>query len=188
MEVTILLEFLTIDHWDEQMWERAGHIYHEAFDQKGAKPDKVLRNMFNKGIGFLHLGLDHHNIVALAISGRIKGKSAVIIDYLAVHQDNRNKGIGGKLMNYIREWSNSEGAKNIIIEVEAERAPENLARINFWKKCGFTLTDYIHQYIWVPEPYQAMYLNLLPDSAVPKTGEALFSYISQFHRQSFQMA
>jgi GNAT superfamily N-acetyltransferase len=188
LEVTILLEFLTIDHWDEQMWERAGHIYHEAFDRKGAKPDKVLRNMFNKGIGFLHLGLDHHNIVALAISGRIKGKSAVIIDYLAVHQDNRNKGIGGKLMNYIREWSNSEGAKSIIIEVEAERTSENLARINFWRKCGFTLTDYIHQYIWVPEPYQAMYLNLLPDAVELKNGESLFSYISQFHRQSFQMS
>ena len=70
--------------------------------------------------------------------------------------------------------------------MEAEKSPENQARITFWKKCGFILTNYIHKYIWVPEPYQAMYLNLQSEAAIAKSGKELFSYIVKIHKKSFQ--
>lgn len=181
-----MLKFQTIDYWDEQIWTKAGNIYHQAFEAKGPKPEKVLRNMFQKGIGFLHIGWENEEVVTVAISGRIKGNSFAIIDYLAVCPKDRNKGIGRQMVNYIIKYFTSLALDRIIIEVEAENSSENQNRITFWEKCGFTLTDYIHPYIWVPEPYQAMYLNLHPKAAIPSSGKELFSYIGKIHKKSFQ--
>jgi len=84
-------------------------------------------------------------------------------------------------------WAQSSGLYDtIIIEVEADKNPENLARIYFWEKCGFILTEYVHDYIWVPEIYQAMYLPLVPDTSTLKNGKELFKFIERFHKASFQ--
>jgi GNAT superfamily N-acetyltransferase len=183
---TALLEYQTIDYWNDQIWEKAENIYHQAFEAKGAKSEKVLRNMFHKGIGFLHIGWENEEVVTVAISGRIKEENSVIIDYLAVSPKDRNKGIGRQMVNYIIKYFTSLALDRIIIEVEAEKSSENQARITFWERCGFTLTDYIHQYFWVPEPYQAMYLNLHPKAVIPSSGKELFSYIGKIHKKSFQ--
>ena len=62
----------------------------------------------------------------------------------------------------------------IVIEVEAENTAENLARIQFWKGCGFTLNDYIHHYRVVPEPYQAMFFHVNPRSSITREGRRIF--------------
>jgi RimJ/RimL family protein N-acetyltransferase len=111
----------------------------------------------------------------------------LLIDYLAVDRKLRNQGIGMQMILYIKDWAlKQKNLESIIIEVEADQNSENHKRIQFWEKSGFTLTDYIHQYIWVPEPYQAMYLKLLPDSKLPVNGEDLFKFIGHFHKASFQ--
>jgi hypothetical protein len=74
----------------------------------------------------------------------------------------------------------------ILLEAECNDTPIALTRISFWEKCGFELLgDYIHHYIWVPEPYQAMRFVLQQDSAIPATGKELFAYIVLFHKESF---
>ncbi|WML44445.1 GNAT family N-acetyltransferase [Neobacillus sp. PS3-40] len=183
------MEYTTVNHWDEELWKRASFIYDQAFKEKGAKPEKVIRNMFNKDICFLHLGIENSQVIAMAITGKLKGTQALLIDYLAVHVESQNKGIGLNFMEYIKEWSReNEKFDSMIIEVESENDPENHNRILFWKNCGFTLTNYIHHYIWVPEPYQAMFVKLLPNALLPSSGEELFNYISNFHKASYQGA
>jgi ribosomal protein S18 acetylase RimI-like enzyme len=177
----------TIEEWDEELWKRTSSIYHEAFAEKGAKPEKVIRNMFRKQLCFLHVAFVGENIIAMAISGKLKGIKALLIDYIAVKPEWRSQGIGLQMMKYIKNWAIYQGNfDSLIIEVESDSTVENHARIDFWKKCGFTLTDYIHQYIWVPEPYQSMYIKLLPEANLPENGEDLFKYIGQFHKYSFQ--
>ncbi|MDR6123466.1 GNAT superfamily N-acetyltransferase [Bacillus sp. SLBN-46] len=177
------MNYQTYDQWNDEIWADAGFIYKQAFKEKGAKPEEIIRNMFQKGICFLHVGYMEDQIVAMALTGKLNELDALLIDYLAVHPDFQNRGLGKKMVKYIHEWSLSN-FDALIIEVEAEKTPENLKRIHFWQKCGFTLTDYIHRYIWVPEPYKAMYIQT-KSRHKEFTGEDLFKHIGKFHKASF---
>jgi GNAT superfamily N-acetyltransferase len=183
-----MVKFITVNHWEEQLWKKANIVYEEAFGKSGAKSEKIIRNMFDKGICYLHVLFVDDEAVGMAITGKLKNKNVLLIDYLAVRTKNRKKGIGQKLLDYIKEWSKSEQQlEAIIIEVESDPTSENLARINFWQKNKFQLTDYIHHYIWVPEPYRAMYCMLEASAKIPQNGEALFQLIVQFHKESFTL-
>jgi GNAT superfamily N-acetyltransferase len=182
-----IMEFQTIDHWDEKIWKKVSPVYFQAFAKKGAKPEKIIQNMFRKQICLLHMALKSEEVVAMALTGKLKDPNALLIDYLAVSEDVRGKGIGQKLLEYIKKWAITDGdVDSLLIEVESDATPANLARIHFWIKSGFTLTSYIHHYIWVPEPYRAMYLKVQPGLTLPESGEELFKYISRFHKESYQ--
>ena len=181
------MEFETINQWDEKEWDKVSSIYLEAFANKGGKPEKILRNMFRKQICYLHMAVEGEQVVAMALTGNLKGSAVLLIDYLAVSKDERGKGIGHTMLEYIKKWSiTDEKFESLLIEVEADTSKENLARIGFWKNFGFVLTTYIHHYIWVPEPYQAMYFKLQNNTSIPESGEELFGYIGEFHKASYQ--
>jgi GNAT superfamily N-acetyltransferase len=184
----IEVRFETIDQWDEKLWEKIKVIYFEAFGKSGAKPEKIIRNMFAKNLCFLHVAFEGEEVMAMSLTGKLQETNTLLIDYLAVRENKRNHGIGQKLLNYIKKWCISEKHNNsILIEVESEQTEENLKRIQFWKKNQFKLTKYVHHYIWVPEPYQAMYVKLTPDANIPTQGEVLFQWIVHFHKESFNM-
>ena len=71
-------------------------IYHEAFGEKGAKPEKVIRNMFHKQMCYFHIAQNESECYAIALSGKLKGTKLLLIDYLAVREKDQNK----------RNWSN----------------------------------------------------------------------------------
>jgi GNAT superfamily N-acetyltransferase len=181
------LEIKTIAQWDEQLWDLVRPIYQEGFAKKGAKPEKIIRNMFRQQLCFLHIGFLKGQVASIALTGKLKETRVLLIDYLAVSEVYRNHGYGRKMVACIQDWALSSGNyDSLLIEVESEETTENLARINFWKKCGFTQTDYLHQYIWVPETYLAMYKKLRPGANLSEDGRVLFQYISQFHKASYQ--
>ncbi|MEH7120946.1 GNAT family N-acetyltransferase [Neobacillus vireti] len=181
------MEFKTFEQWDDHIWEKIRPIYDQAFADKGAKPEKIIRNMFEKQICFLHIGFIDGQAAAFALTGNLFKIKSVLIDYLAVKEELRGQGIGIHMVEYIMDWAVScENFTSLLIEVEAEDTVENQKRVKFWERCGFVLTSYIHQYIWVPEPYQAMYKKLKPETAFLTNGEHLFTYIGQFHKTSFQ--
>lgn len=178
--------YKVINMWNEQLWKKASFIYNQAFREKGAKSEKIIRNMFIKQICSLHLIIEENEVIAMALIGVSKNNDVLIIDYLAVRRDYHKQGVGLSFLNHIKQWAFSNGFDQIIIEVESEQTTENSNRIRFWEKCGFTLTEYVHHYIWVPEAYQAMYINL-KHLEKPKRGEKLFEYITHFHKESFTL-
>ena len=181
------MEFRTVDHWAEEIWQKWWIVYEEAFDHKNAKSEKIIRNMFQRQTCYFHLAMEGSEVCAIALSGELPGTRLLLIDYFAVRANKRNRGIGKEMVEYIQNWAMAEGQfDSLVIEVEAEKAEENLARIHFWKKCGFILTPYIHHYKVVPEPYQAMYRKLFPEAKIPDREEEFFHYIGNFHRKSFQ--
>ena len=183
----MILKYLTVDQWDDDLWEKVQPIYDQAFADKGAKPEKIIRTMFRKQLCFLHVGVMDGRVAVIALTGKLKEAKSLLIDYLAVKEEQRGQGIGTQMVEYIEDWAMTTGDySSLIIEVEAEETPENRARVAFWERCGFILTDYIHHYIWVPEPYQAMYKKLRLITELPTDGEILFTYIGQFHKASFQ--
>jgi GNAT superfamily N-acetyltransferase len=182
------LNFITVDQWDDELWEKVNPVYQEAFGKSGAKSVKIIRNMFAKKICFLHVVFVDDEVIGMVITGKTTNTQTLLIDYLAVREDLRKQGIGQELLDFIKEWSISEHQfKTMIIEVESDPTPENIERIKFWQKNEFLLTDYIHHYIWVPEPYQAMYCKLDAHAIIPQNGEALFQLIVSFHKESFML-
>jgi len=181
------LEFITVDHWDDEIWNIWCPIYEEAFGGKNGKRKHIIRSMFRKFQCYFHLVRDYTGVIAIALTGKLRELPVLLIDYLAVDKKRREKGIGRTLVRYIKNWAIESGQfDGIVIEVEAGHSIENQKRSLFWQMSGFIKTDYIHHYKVVPEPYRAMYVKLKPNANIPKLGEEWFRHIGYFHRKSFQ--
>ncbi|MGJ7922850.1 GNAT family N-acetyltransferase [Neobacillus sp. LXY-4] len=184
------MKYISSNQWDKALWLRARKVYQEAFGEHSPKPEQIIQNMFSKQLCNLHIADMGIDVVAMALTGSIPGSKILLIDYLAVSKDLRRNGIGQQLFDYIKNWAMAQGEyESILLEVECEETAENLDRIRFWEKCGFVLKDdYVHHYIWVPEPYQAMVLDLKDSAAENSNANAkdLFKYISEFHKESFR--
>lgn len=179
------MKIKTVGTWDDELWQDVSPLYLEAFGDKGAKPVKIIKNMFAQGIAELHVGYNESVAVVMALTGKLVSDSVMIIDYLAVSENERGHGLGKDFVGYLRQKAAAEGFQKLIIEVESEKTLENSRRIHFWQSCGFLLTKYVHHYIWVPETYHAMYLPIIPE-AKNVTGEELFVCINTFHKLSFR--
>ncbi|RKN85561.1 GNAT family N-acetyltransferase [Paenibacillus ginsengarvi] len=181
------MEHRLTDNWDEALWRQAEPIYNEAFPEHGRKPPSIIRRMFEKRMCTLHVASVGEEPVAMALTGLDEKTGALIIDYIAVKRSYRGEGRGREWTRLIAGWAKRvHSCRGIIVEVEAEQTPDNLRRIRFWERCGFRLTAYVHRYIWVPEPYRAMYVSFDPENPLPDDGEALFRCITRFHEKAYR--
>jgi GNAT superfamily N-acetyltransferase len=181
------MEYKITEDWDDELWQQAEPIYNHAFLASGGKPYSIIRGMFRKRMCMLHVAVDSSGAVAMAITSRIKQINTLLIDYFAVKEELRGTGIGQRFITELKSWARTvEHLDGIILEIEAEKNSANRRRAQFWLQSGFQLTDYQHSYIWVPEPYQAMYINLHPDADLPRDGKALFRYITRFHNEAYR--
>ncbi|WP_409346304.1 GNAT family N-acetyltransferase [Paenibacillus sp. MBLB4367] len=179
--------FHTTAQWDEPLWLEAERVYRQAFPEPGSKTRTIIRRMFERNLCRLHTAAENGQVVAMALTGGVRDADVLIIDYLAVDREERGHGIGRMLLDYIEAWAETtEGCRGVVIEVEAEPTSENKGRIRFWERCGYRLTEYVHHYIWVPEPYSAMYKNFDRNRPLPDEGELLFRYITKFHNKAYR--
>lgn len=171
--------------WDDALWEEAEPVYKEAFPEHGRKNRALIRSMFERGICMLHTWRKDDKVVAMALTALNAKAHMLIVDYIAVSQEQRGQGVGLACMRDIRNWAaNEANCQAIVIEVEAEISMENADRIRFWEKAGFHLTDYVHTYIWVPETYRAMYISLGAIEAYD--GRQLFDMITEYHEKAYR--
>lgn len=181
-----MTHYETSSDWDEARWRQAERVYAEAFDEKGRKPAAVIRRMFDRRMCRLHTASSGGDVYAMALSGEGDNADGVlVVDYFAVRASLRGRGEGRAFMAYIRDWAEAAGYRGIVVEVESDPTPDNVRRIRFWETCGFRPTAYVHHYIWVPEPYRAIYLNLDPRRPLPDDGKTLFRYIERFHKKAY---
>jgi len=179
------MEFKTVEKWDELLWNEAEKIYEDAFPAHSRKKSTLIQKMFEKKMCFLHIAFIENEMVAMALSGKIDNPEILILDYIAVKNGYQLHGIGRKFVEYIKNWSHEyEKFSLIVVEVEADEDLINKKRIEFWTKCGFHLTDYVHSYIWVPETYKAMFYSIKP--TISPDGQDLFSYITEFHKKGYK--
>ncbi|WP_310551185.1 GNAT family N-acetyltransferase [Paenibacillus glufosinatiresistens] len=175
--------------WDEAVWAEIRPIYEEAFPH-GAKPERVLRAMLERRLASLAVGRLEGEAVGFALSGTVplaeEASSLRLIDYLAVRSDLRSRGIGARLVEELERRDRRSGeAIGFLIEAEAGETPEDHSRNRFWERLSFVPTEYVHTYIWVPEPYRAYVRPLDPAQPVPRDGRALFQCIETFHKAAF---
>ncbi len=173
--------------WEEALWRAAEPIYAAAFPEHGRKPERIIRAMFRKGMCRLHLAWLDGKPAAMALSGPEEARGIWVIDYLAVAEEQRGKGLGRRFLGDIRKEAEAfPWCRGMVVEAEAEETEVNQARIRFWETCGFRLTDYVHQYIWVPEPYRALALSFPDREALSGDGRELFKAITGFHERAYR--
>ncbi|MDF2936887.1 MAG: hypothetical protein K0Q90_2260 [Paenibacillaceae bacterium] len=179
--------YLSTGKWDEALWEEARPVYEAAFPEHGRKTERIIRGMFKKDMCRLHLTRLDGRPAAMALSGQDPARGIWIIDYLAVDGEWRGRGIGKRFLGDIRKEAEAlPGCRGIVVEAEAEETDVNQARIRFWESNGFQLTGYVHQYIWVPEPYRALGLSLPGREPLSQDGQELFKSILAFHEQAYR--
>lgn len=173
--------------WEEELWRAAEPIYAAAFPEHGRKPERIIRAMFRKGMARFHLARLDGRPAAMALSGPDEERGIWIIDYLAVAESHRGKGLGRRFLGDIRKEAEAfPWCRGIVVEAEAEETEVNRARIRFWESCGFRLTGYVHHYIWVPEPYRALALSFPGREALSEDGRELFKAITGFHERAYR--
>ncbi|WP_158289660.1 GNAT family N-acetyltransferase [Paenibacillus flagellatus] len=181
------MKIVTTEQWDEALWRQAYRIYDESFPKEGRKPESIIRRMFDKRMCELHVAFDGETAAAMALTGTMPRDRVLLIDYLAVAAAKRGRGVGRELLDYMCEWARTaKKLDGIVIEIEADPTETNRRRSRFWERYGFTPADYVHRYIWVPEPYRALSLPLRPDAALPSDGESLFRIITRFHEKAYR--
>lgn len=180
------MDFYTTDSWNALVWSKIEDVYRQAFSH-GRKNEHVVKKLLDRRKAFLHVGTCHSEVIAMALTADLPDIQALLIDYIGVREDKRSQGIGTQFVDAIETWARQKGYDGIIIEVESKVEPEpddhpNKRRVRFWEKCGFQLTDYIHDYKIVPELYKTMVLNFSLDRPLLTDGKILFRYISDYHR------
>ncbi|MWC26981.1 GNAT family N-acetyltransferase [Paenibacillus sp. MMS18-CY102] len=184
-----VIQYRITDEWDEERWTAVESIYEQAFPLDGKKSRDIIRGMFAKRMCQLHTIAQGTEWIGMALTGIDQRVGAVIIDYIAVREDYRGTGVGRSLLDHIKQWGyETVGCQGIIVEVESELTEENRQRKLFWQSNGFHLSEYVHRYIWVPETYQAMYMNFDTNNPLPEDGKLLFRSITRFHEKAYRGA
>lgn len=185
------MELITTHTWNDSLWAEAELIYEQSFEPHSRKKTTIVRSMFEKRMCYLHLLREGDESIGMALTGPVGSEESrlLLIDYLAIRPVQRHRGLGQLFVEQLAEWARGTlQMKGLLIEAEAEPSADNLRRLAFWQSCGFQVTTYVHHYIWVPEPYQALYLyfeSSHPDADEP-SGEQLFHWITGFHRRAYQ--
>jgi len=182
------MEYTATEYWDEALWSRAEEIYRESFPEHGRKNRAIVRRMFERRICALHVLEESGEAAAMALTAFDDHSNTLIVDYLAVRRSRRGRGVGREMLRRIREWAIGEKPEclGMVIEVEADPSEENEARIRFWERIGFRLTDYVKSYIWVPETYRAMTLGFDEDKPLTNDGRELFKAIVRYHEKAYR--
>lgn len=181
------MKLITTEEWDPGFWKQIEPVYRSGFPEHGRKPAAVIRRILERKLGALHAFFDaDRRAAAMALTGNLGSINAMLIDYLTVRPDLRKRGVGRSFLGSLEDWAKTRGRDGIVIEAEAEPTSENESRIRFWEGAGFETTDYVHRYIWVPEPYLALFREWNPTVSFPRDGRKLFDAITDFHGKAYR--
>ena len=114
------------------------------FPESELKPLDVVEKLYREGnyepIGFFENG----TLIAYALQVIRENGKSVLLDYLAVTPEYRNRGVGSAVLTALRKYYSSQ-YEYIVIESEhpAEAPDKNAAlrRLDFYKRAGGILTD-----------------------------------------------
>ncbi len=82
--------------------------------------------------------------VGLALTRRLGDTDMSFVRYLAVDPSRRDRGLGGILVDRLRETLRDAGVGVLLLDVEkplGEHAQDDRRRIAFYERCGLTLLD-----------------------------------------------
>lgn len=186
------LQLRTSSEWNDDFRNRIFPIYEASFPEHIRKPERIVRNMLEGMDAFLHMGVLDDQPCSMALTGLSADRRLLIVDYLAVSPSFRNRGVGKQTVAALADWAReNRKVSGLLIEAEVDNSEEGRNRLRFWQQCGFESTEYVHGYIWIPEKYRAMLLDLQNEEErqthpLSRNGQELFEHIETFHKSSFK--
>ena len=117
-------------------WLHIRLLYRRAFPRSERKPFKMIRRMHRAGRTDVWLAEQDGRFAGLGIT--INGSDIILLDYLAVHEKCRDKGVGSAFLQALMA---KYADKGFFLEIEStlEDAPnrqQRLSRKRFYLSCG----------------------------------------------------
>lgn len=118
-------------------WLRLQGLYRSAFPRDERKPFGVIRRMFREGKADIWCVLANGKFAGLATT--VNGEELVLIDYFAVSEKHRGKGVGRAAMECLLSLYAGRG---VFLEIESPDRPgldrdQRKRRKEFYLSCGF---------------------------------------------------
>ena len=114
------------------------------FPESELKPLDVVEKLYREGnyepIGFFENG----TLIAYALQVIRENGKSVLLDYLAVTPEYRNRGVGSAVLTALRKYYSSQYEYIVIESEHPAEAPDKIAalrRLDFYKRAGGILTD-----------------------------------------------
>ena len=114
------------------------------FPESELKPLDVVEKLYREGnyepIGFFENG----TLIAYALQVIRENGKSVLLDYLAVTPEYRNRGVGSAVLTALRKYYSSRYEYIVIESEHPAEAPDKIAalrRLDFYKRAGGILTD-----------------------------------------------
>jgi hypothetical protein len=140
----MLLEFQDIVDVKEAYFNQAIQIYEEAFPSNEKQSIDIIINRIKEGKSKLVVGIIETEVVCMSLIWDFNSLHFVLLDYMAVSKNHRNKNIGSQLYQHLSKIINSIN-KYMIIEVESHLFGNNYTerkrRINFYIQNGSYILD-----------------------------------------------
>jgi GNAT superfamily N-acetyltransferase len=111
-------------------------IYIRSFPSNERHPIDVIKERINKNKSILYVGLENNKVICFALIWDLLGSNFVLLDYFAVDESERNRGIGQMFYNFLMREVKELG-RFFILEVEKplnKYDSERINRINFYLK------------------------------------------------------
>lgn len=150
------------------------------FPSEELKPVEVMLNLLKKKIYICYGLYDNEDLLAYAFIVTLK--EYMLIDYYAVCEKHRNKGIGSKLLAILKEQC--KDYNGIFVEVEkVEEAFEDAEkltrkrRIEFYKRNGFKMTKISIELFKVNFSVMCLYNKKTEESVIYKGLEGIYKEI-----------
>ena len=95
-------------------WLRIRLLYRRAFPRYERKPFRIIRTMHREGRTDVWLAEQDGHFAGLATT--INGDGVILLDYLAVHEKRRGKGVGSAMLQGLLSLYEGRG---LFVEIEA---------------------------------------------------------------------
>lgn len=117
-------------------WAEIYCLYQRAFPSSEKKPFAMIRKMHRKGNSDIWRFERDGKFAGLIIT--INGAEHILLDYLAVAENQRGTGVGTEILQKMREHY---AGKNVFLEIESvyeecDNREQRLRRKHFYEKCG----------------------------------------------------
>ncbi len=128
-------------------WKNLARLYKKAFPPSERKPLLILLATWRKGKSDIWYAEETVSLRGgtrrrfMGFATTLNGKDAILIDYLAVRETARRRGIGSLIVRTLLETYSGKG---FFVEIEsvyesnAKNLPERMRRRNFYRKNGLS--------------------------------------------------
>ena len=138
------MELLEIKDLDKNHQIQFEEIYHEAFPPNEQQPTELIYKRIKENKEVFLAAYIKEELVAFALLFDLQNTDYFLLDYLAVKNNKRNAGLGGKLMQKVIAYSFGKN-KGVLLEVnhpnQRGKRLQNTSRIQFYQKYGARIVE-----------------------------------------------